>query len=162
CPPGGMEPSRTRFTSRLFSGDPFSITGPFWLPRRRSDAWCISSPAIRSLGPWQDPHFAVKTGRTSRSNCGGPLVFAPTAVSPAVRRNTRIGQCIPECSSIEYKLVALFVCRRARGFRPYLWTEVRSELANKTRSVPVLNRALQVLELIAASHNGIALPEIAR
>jgi DNA-binding IclR family transcriptional regulator len=39
-----------------------------------------------------------------------------------------------------------------------------SELAEagKTRSVPVLNRALLMLEAIAASRNGIALPEIAR
>src|SRR5579859_7787029 len=34
--------------------------------------------------------------------------------------------------------------------------------AVKTRSVPVLARALQMLEVIAASRNGIALPEIAR
>jgi DNA-binding IclR family transcriptional regulator len=32
----------------------------------------------------------------------------------------------------------------------------------KTRSVPVLNRSLQILEAIAASRNGMALPEIAR
>jgi DNA-binding IclR family transcriptional regulator len=34
--------------------------------------------------------------------------------------------------------------------------------AAKTRSVPVLNRALQMLELIAASRNGLALPDVVR
>lgn len=34
--------------------------------------------------------------------------------------------------------------------------------AGKTRSVPVLNRALAILELIAGSRNGLTLPDIAR
>jgi DNA-binding IclR family transcriptional regulator len=37
-----------------------------------------------------------------------------------------------------------------------------SSVANRTSSVPVLRRALEILELLAASRNGLSLPEVSR
>src|SRR4051812_28870493 len=77
----------TFWYSRLFSGDPLTITGPLWLPRNVDAIVRTSNPSCGELCPWQVKQYCVKTGRTSFSNVSGVCASAGTSGASSMTRS---------------------------------------------------------------------------